>query len=70
MSSADSKHFDVVIFGATGFTGQLVAEYFARNVSLSETRWAIAGRNLQKLIEVREHLTTIEPACERLAASL
>jgi len=67
MSSADSRHFDVVIFGATGFTGQLVAEYFARNVPLTDIRWAIAGRNLQKLVEVREHLTTIEPACERLA---
>ena len=67
MSSDDSKQFDVVIFGATGFTGQLVAEYFARNVSLNETRWAIAGRNLQKLIEVREHLTSIEPSCEEIA---
>ena len=67
MVSADSRHFDVVIFGATGFTGQLVAEYFARHVPLTEIRWAIAGRNLQKLVEVREHLTAIEPACERLA---
>ena len=67
MSSADSRNFDVVIFGATGFTGQLVAEYFARNVSLNDVRWAIAGRNLRKLIEVRERLTAIEPACERLA---
>ena len=67
MSSADARNFDVVIFGATGFTGQLVAEYFARNVPLTEVRWAIAGRNLQKLVTVREKLTAIEPACERLA---
>jgi len=67
MASNDSRHFDLVIFGATGFTGQLVAEYFARHVPLTEVRWAIAGRNLEKLIEVRERLTQIEPACERLA---
>lgn len=67
MPTAESKHFDIVIFGATGFTGQLVAEYFARNVPLTEVRWAIAGRNLQKLVEVREKLTGIEASCERLA---
>lgn len=42
-----TRDFDVVIFGATGFTGQLVAEYIrTRGVT---TRWAIAGRNKAKL---------------------
>lgn len=67
MLTAESKHFDIVIFGATGFTGQLVAEYFARNVPLTEVRWAIAGRNIQKLVAVRDTLSKIEPSCERLA---
>lgn len=40
------REFDVVMFGATGFTGQLVAEYIA---SKKPAKWAIAGRNRDKL---------------------
>jgi len=46
---------DVVLFGATGFTGGLTAEYLAANAP-SSTRWALAGRNLEKLEAVRERL--------------
>ncbi len=42
-----SREFDLVVFGATGFTGKLVAEYIAR--STQKPRWAIAGRNQAKL---------------------
>lgn len=42
-----SREFDLVVFGATGFTGRLVADYIAR--SAQKPRWAIAGRNQQKL---------------------
>lgn len=42
-----NRELDVVVFGATGFTGRLVAEYIAR--SPAKPRWAIAGRNRQKL---------------------
>ena len=49
MSEAD-REFDVVIFGATGFTGQLVAEYMAEQYGPdSDLRWAIAGRSQAKL---------------------
>ena len=49
-----SRPFDLVLFGATGFTGRLVAEVLMRRaVGL---RWALAGRNLQKLAEVAEGL--------------
>ena len=44
------RSFDVVVFGATGFTGRLVAEYLLGKDGL---RWAIAGRNQQKLEAVR-----------------
>ena len=44
-----SRDFDLVIFGATGFTGRLVAEYVATRASTAKTRWAIAGRNQAKL---------------------
>jgi len=42
-----SREFDLVVFGATGFTGKLVAEYISR--SAEKPRWAIAGRNKSKL---------------------
>jgi short subunit dehydrogenase-like uncharacterized protein len=61
-----SRVHDVVLYGATGFTGQLVASYFARNVSLDRTPWAIAGRNREKLLAVRERLSVINPSCARL----
>ncbi|MFN0248589.1 MAG: saccharopine dehydrogenase family protein [Kofleriaceae bacterium] len=42
-----SREFDLVLFGATGFTGKLVAEYLA--ASGENVRWAIAGRSADKL---------------------
>lgn len=49
------KEFDLIVFGATGFTGRLVAEYL--HLSGAEgARWAIAGRSLDKLGKVRDEL--------------
>ena len=48
--------FDVVLYGATGFTGKLVAEYLARHPSHSDFSWAIAGRNPQKLDALKASL--------------
>lgn len=51
----DSKTYDVVVYGATGFTGQLVAEYLAKQYPAgSGLKWAMAGRNLDKLASVRD----------------
>jgi short subunit dehydrogenase-like uncharacterized protein len=50
-----SRDYDVVLFGATGFTGGLTAEYLARAAD-PQTRWALAGRNMDKLEAVRERL--------------
>ncbi|MEG3125572.1 saccharopine dehydrogenase family protein [Sphingomonas sp. GB1N7] len=48
-----AKDFDIIVYGATGFTGRLVAEYLlARNAP----RWAMAGRSLTKLQEVRDEI--------------
>ncbi len=47
--------YDIVLFGATGFTGGLTAEYLARAAG-PQTRWALAGRNPAKLEAVRERL--------------
>lgn len=50
-----SPKFDIVVYGATGFTGQLVAEYLAlRYKNDKELRWAMAGRSLDKLKSVRD----------------
>jgi len=51
------RDYDVVLFGATGFTGKLVAEYLLNTYgSNGELRWAMAGRNLAKLEAVRQEL--------------
>jgi short subunit dehydrogenase-like uncharacterized protein len=48
-----SAELDVVVHGAAGFTGQPVAEYLATRDTIHEkVRWAIAGRNLDKLKRV------------------
>src|SRR5579871_5680140 len=50
-----STNFDVVVYGATGFTGQLVAEYLAAHYkSDASLKWAMAGRSLDKLKSVRD----------------
>jgi short subunit dehydrogenase-like uncharacterized protein len=50
-----SSKFDIIVYGATGFTGQLVAEYFARHYSgAGAPKWAMAGRSLDKLAGVRD----------------
>jgi len=50
-----SSKFDVVVYGASGFTGQLVAEYLAaRYRGDRQLKWAMAGRSLDKLKSVRD----------------
>ena len=50
-----SSQFDIVVYGATGFTGQLVAEYLAAHYAgKSDPKWAMAGRSLEKLASVRD----------------
>jgi short subunit dehydrogenase-like uncharacterized protein len=53
---AETRPYDVVIFGATGYTGQLVAEYMATQYGIGEDapKWAMAGRSKAKLTEVRK----------------
>lgn len=50
-----SAKFDIVVYGATGFTGQLVAEYLTAHYKNDKTlKWAMAGRSLGKLKSVRD----------------
>ena len=55
-----TRDLDIVLFGATGFTGALTAEYLARRAPAG-LRWALAGRNSDKLASVRDRLTEIDP---------
>ena len=50
-----SREFDVIVFGATGFTGRLVAEYL-NNQYGNDVRWAMAGRSQDKLEAVRDEM--------------
>lgn len=54
------RGYDIVLFGATGYTGALTAEYLAENAP-RELRWALAGRNTDKLEAVRAELAEIDP---------
>ena len=65
--SAD-REFDVIVYGATGYTGRLVAEYLVKTYGApGEVRWAMAGRNAAKLAEVRD-LIGAPPALSLLVA--
>ena len=52
MAKKDAE-FDIIVYGASGFTGRLVAEYLAAR---GITRWAMGGRSLTKLTEVRDEM--------------
>ncbi len=63
------REFDVIIQGATGFTGTLVAEYLLRQYGTDgELRWALAGRSEQKLREVRAQLGVAAASLELIVA--
>lgn len=52
----NGREFDVVVWGATGFTGALVAEYLHGRYGTDELRWAIAGRSAEKLEQLKRDL--------------
>jgi len=55
------REFDVVIFGASGYTGKLVAEYMHDQYGDDQSiKYAIAGRNTEKLLEVKKDLNLNE----------
>ena len=54
--SAPTKDFDVIIYGATGFTGRLVAEYLQSEYGGTDLKWAMAGRSMEKLQAVRAQM--------------
>ncbi len=52
-----TAEFDIVVYGASGFTGRLVAEYLAQRYGVGgELKWAMAGRDPAKLASVRDEI--------------
>ena len=52
-----AREFDLIIFGATGFTGRLVAEYLLEKYGAAgEVAWAVAGRSAAKLDAVMDEI--------------
>jgi short subunit dehydrogenase-like uncharacterized protein len=81
------RDFDIIVYGATGFTGRLVADYLLNAYTGPDRpRWAMAGRSLSKLQEVRDEIgapadtplltansddpATLKALCERTAVVL
>ncbi|MEE9381668.1 MAG: saccharopine dehydrogenase NADP-binding domain-containing protein, partial [Hyphomonadaceae bacterium] len=52
-----AREFDIIVFGSTGYTGRLVAEYLTQNYGAgSDLKWAMAGRSADKLASVRDEI--------------
>src|SRR5919204_4387423 len=56
---------DIALFGATGFTGRLTAEYLAGHAP-AQSRWALAGRSRAKLESLRDGLCEVNRECANL----
>ncbi len=55
MTTSD-KEFDLIVWGATGFVGELICEYLVAHYAGSDIRWAMGGRSASKLEAVRAKL--------------
>eukprot|EP01023_Acetabularia_acetabulum_P038410 TRINITY_DN367_c0_g2_i1.p1 TRINITY_DN367_c0_g2~~TRINITY_DN367_c0_g2_i1.p1 ORF type:complete len:464 (-),score=59.57 TRINITY_DN367_c0_g2_i1:32-1282(-) len=65
MSTGQSRPYEVVVWGATGFTGKLVCRHIAENYQGSIS-WAMAGRDEKKLEIVRESMTEFNLDCQKV----
>jgi len=53
----DSKSLDIILFGATSFVGKITTQYLLTEIGLgNNVKWAIAGRSLQKLNQLKAEL--------------
>jgi len=55
------KTYDLVLFGATGFTGKLIATYLSNHSLKENINWAIAGRDFEKLQSLQNALINSKP---------
>lgn len=55
------REYNLILLGATGYTGKLTAQYIFKSLPL-DLKWAIAGRNKQKLQEVADSRKPLDPS--------
>ena len=58
MKPATEDQFDLVLFGATSFVGQIITQYLSQHLADSPIRWALAGRSAEKLHQLLDALPT------------
>jgi short subunit dehydrogenase-like uncharacterized protein len=56
----DGREYELILLGATGYTGKLCAEWISINLP-TDLKWAIAGRNAKKLQAVVDELMEMSP---------
>lgn len=58
MSDLEPKVYDLIVFGATGYTGRLCAEYISTSLP-TNLKWAVAGRSEKKMVAMMDDLGAI-----------
>jgi short subunit dehydrogenase-like uncharacterized protein len=58
--SSQSKQYELVLFGATGYTGRLCAEHITTHLP-TDLRWAVAGRSASKLSALVQEIKSLNP---------
>jgi short subunit dehydrogenase-like uncharacterized protein len=53
------RRYDIVVYGATGYTGKLTAQYISKNLP-TDIKWAIAGRSQSKLSDLANELKMLD----------
>lgn len=59
MPDINEREFDVIVFGASAFTGKYTVEYIAKNNEEFNLKWAIAGRSRPKLLAVLQEISSV-----------
>jgi len=67
VASRSSRTYDLVLFGASGFTGGLAASYLASVSEFHALSWALAGRSKEKLVTVQQRVLNEHPAAKEPA---
>ena len=68
---AEGRKYDIVVFGASGFTGKHVVEEIARTASEEKgLKWAIAGRNMKSLQGVLDLVSKVTGKSESVTSNL
>ena len=52
----NEKKYDIMVYGATSFVGQIITHYMAEQYGCDNLRWAIAGRSMAKLTDLKQSL--------------